>query len=221
MYDLKAALEIEPHNADTLLLLTNCYLISGFVSAGRPLIARLLAVDPLTPVSRCMGAFADALEGNFAAAVEPYRQMCEMDPGNPMARLFYVWILVLNRRTDATGPVLEAFPPEVRETVPGRLAYFLAHALAANARAAHAAVTEEVEAVDTAADVFPRMLAQGYALAGMSERALHWFAIAIDRGFINYPFLAQHDPCFARLRSHPRFQQLLAGVRERWTRFEP
>ena len=56
-------------------------------------------------------------------------------------------------------------------------------------RDAHAAVTEEIEAVATAADVFPRILAQGYALAGMSERALHWLAIAVDRGFINYPFL--------------------------------
>ena len=133
VHDLKAALEIEPNNADTLLLLTNCYLISGKVPAARPLIERLLAVDPLTPVSRCMPAFADVLEGNVAAAIEPYRQMFEMDPGNPMARLFYVWVLVLNRRTDTVGAVLEAFPPEVRDTVPARLAFFLAHALAGNA----------------------------------------------------------------------------------------
>jgi hypothetical protein len=32
-------------------------------------------------------------------------------------------------------------------------------------------VTEEIEAVATAADVFPRIVAQGYALAGMPERA--------------------------------------------------
>ena len=98
--DLKAALEIEPNNADTLLLLINCYLISGKVPTARPLIERALAVDPLTPVTRCMPAFADAMDGNFATTVEPYRQMCEMDPGNPMARLFYVWVLALNHRTD-------------------------------------------------------------------------------------------------------------------------
>ena len=69
--------------------------------------------------------------------------------------------------------------------------------------------------------MFPRIVAQGYALAGMSERALHWLAIAVDRGFINYPFLAQHDPFFERLRSQPRFQQLMETVRDRWERFEP
>ena len=46
-----------------------------------------------------------------------------MDPGNPMARLFYVWTLALNRRTDAVESVLAGFPPEVSETVPARLAF--------------------------------------------------------------------------------------------------
>ena len=219
--DLKAALASEPSNADTLLLLVNCYLISGQVAAARPLIERLLAVDPLTPVSRCMPAFADVMEGNFAAAVEPYRQMHEMDPGNPMARLFYIWVLVLNRHTDTVWSLLKTFPPELRETVPARLAFFLAHALAGNVQEAQAVMTGEIAAVAAAADVFPRFIAQAYALAGMPEQALSWLAIAVDRGFINYPFLAEHDPFFEPLRSQPRFQQLMATVRDRWERFEP
>ncbi len=220
MRDLKQALEIDPNNLDTLLLLINCCLISGKVSAARPLLERLLVIDPLTPLSRCMRAFADAMEGDFAGAVEPYRQMCEMDPGNPMARLFYVWVLVLNRREEPIWDILRTFPPDVRETVPARLAFFLAHAFLGHTEDAQAALTEEIEQVATGADVFPRMMAQGYALAGMSERARHWLAIAVDRGFINYPFLARHDPCLAGLRTHPGFQQLMERVRERWERFE-
>jgi TolB-like protein len=218
--DLKAALAIEPNDADTLLLLTNCYLISGRVAAARPFIERLLAVDPLTPVSRCMRAFADAMDGNFDAAVEPYRQMYEMDPGNPMARLFYVWILVVDGRHQQIGPVLETLPQEVGQTIPARLTSFLAHAAAGEAREAHAAVTAEVEAVAQAADLFPRLVAQGYALAGMPERALRWLAIAVDRGFINYPFLAHHDPCLAKVRGLPRFQELMKVVHDRWSAFQ-
>jgi hypothetical protein len=167
-----------------------------------------------------MPGFVALLEGDFTAAVEPYRQMCEMDPGNPMGRLFYVGVLVLNRRPDTALAVADAFHPEVRDSVPARIARFLARALAGDERYQHVAQTEEIEQLATAADVFPRMIAQGYALAGMSQHAVRWLAVAVGRGFINYPFLAQHDPCFTNVRGLPQFLQLMEVVRDRWTRFE-
>jgi TolB-like protein len=218
--DLKTALDLEPNNADTLLLLSNCYLISGRVSSARPLLSRLLAVDPLTPVSRCMPAWADILEGNFAAAVEPYRQMFEMDRSNPMARLFYAWVLILNHHHEDLSAVVESFPSDVRDTVPARITFFLALSAAGKPREAQAMLTPQIESAAGAADVFPRFLAQGFALAGMTDPALRWLELAVDRGFINYPFLARHDPFFKPLRREPRFKRLLEVVRSRWEAFE-
>jgi thioredoxin-like negative regulator of GroEL len=218
--DLKAALELEPNNPDTLLLLCNCYLVSGRVPAARPLLTRLLAVDPLTPVSRCMPAFADMMEGNLAAAVEPYRQMFEMDRSNPMARLFYAWVLILNARKAAAAAIVQSCPANLRDTVPARITRFLVMAAAGKLREAQAAVTPQIEAAAGATDMFPRLLAQGFALAGMREPALRWLQVAIERGFINHPFLARHDPSFKALRGDARFRELLDIVRVRWERFE-
>lgn len=212
--DLKAAHDIDRNDADTLLLLSNCYLISGATSFARPLIKRLLAVDPLTPMSRCMPAWADVLDGNFAAAVEPYRQMLEMDPTNPMARLFTVWVLILAGRTDEAGAVAARFPPETRDSVPARIALCLVD------RTVPPALLDEMEGMATAPDLFPRFLAQGFALAGMPERALHWLERAVDRGFINHPYLARHDPLLETLRGTRRFAELMEIVRDRWERFE-
>jgi thioredoxin-like negative regulator of GroEL len=180
-----------------------------------------MAVDPLTPVNRCMPGFADIMDGSFASAVEPYRQMFEMDPGNPMARLFYIWVLMLNGRTEPIAALVTSVPAEVRDTVPARLALFLTHALAGNADGVAAALTPDIDAAATATELFPRILAQGYAVAGLPDRALYWLAIAIARGFINYPFLARHDPFLASLRADPRFLQLMDLARGRWERFEP
>jgi non-specific serine/threonine protein kinase len=220
VHDLNRALTVEANNADTLLLLTNCYLISGQVAAARPLIERALPLDPLTPLTRCMPAFADVMEGNRAAAIAPYRQMCEMDPGNPMARLFYVWVLVLNDRLEAAREAAALCPPEVRETIPAQVAAFLVRAGAAAKGHGAAADPPHIDLAATASDVFPRMLAQGFALAGMPDEALRCLRVAVDRGFINYPFLEQHDPFLESIRPLPAFQQLMAVVRDRWERFE-
>jgi TolB-like protein/thioredoxin-like negative regulator of GroEL len=219
--DLKSALALEPNDPDTLLLLSNCYLISGRVPAARPLLDRLISVDPLTPLTRCMPAYAALLEGDLEGAIGPYREMFEMDPGNPMARLFYVWVLLLNRRMDAAAPILESFPPEVRDTVPARIAAFLAAAISDRGRDGRLPpITPDMEAAANATDVFARLLAEAYALAGLSAQSIHWIEVAIERGFINHPFLARWDPFLEGLRNEPRFVALMEVVRKRWMRFE-
>ncbi len=81
-------------------------------------------------------------------------------------------------------------------------------------------LTPEIEAVARATDVFPRFLAEGFALVGERESAIQWLKAAIDGGFINYPFLARHDPAFEALRSDSAFKALLETAMHRWERFE-
>lgn len=220
VHHLKAAREIDPANADTLGLLSNCYLISGQVAAARPLIARLLSIDPLTPLTRCMPGWADVLEGDFDRALAPYRQMFDMDPGNPMARLFYVWVLALNGRVGEVDEVVATFPGPLHDTIAARVTFFLARALAGDRNGALAVLTPDMETAAYATDLFPRFLAQGYALCGAPDRAIDSLQRAVDRGFINYPFLARHDPFLRSLDGHPRFGDLLEEVRARWEAFE-
>ncbi len=216
---LQVALDLEPNNADTLLLLCNCYVVSGRVALARPLLARLLRVDPLTPLTRCMPAYADIMEGNLAAAVAPYRQMFEMDRSNPMGRLFYVWVLIMNGRRDDARAIAEDCPRDVSDSVAGEMMRFLTAAAAQRLGAAQARVSARLRAAAAATDVFPRLLAQGFALAGQPGKAVDWLEAAVARGFINYPYLARHDPILAALRAEPRFQRLLGQVRARWQRF--
>ena len=218
--DLRLALDLEPNNADTLLLLSNCYLISGRVAAARPLIERLVSIDPLNPVTRCMPGWADLADGNLAAAIEPYRQMLELDPASPMARLFLIWVLLLNGRRDETLSLVAELPADAAQTVPGRIALFLRAALAAATGDTLPTIDGDVEIAARESDVFARTLAAAYAIAGVSEKAIHWLEVAVDRGFINYPFLAKSDPTLEGLRGEEGFRRLMSQVHERWERFE-
>ncbi len=216
---LKTALGKEPGDPDTVSLLANCYLISGRVTEARPLIAKLVAIDPLTPLSRCMPGWADALEGDFESAVGPYRQMFTMDPGNPMARLFFVYALAWAGRTDEARAVAAELPEAMQSSPPGQIIGLFADALAG--RPVMPAPSADTAALARATDVFPRFLAQAYALAGAAEEAVAWASVAVDRGFINYPFLARHDPFLATLVGNAAYDQLLERARVRWQSFRP
>jgi len=217
--DLKAALAAQS-DSDTLLLLCNCYLISGRVAEARPLIRRLGELDPLTPLTRCMPAFADLLEGELAAAVAPYRQMFVMDCGNPLARLFYAWVLIMNGRVAAAARLARACSPEVRATPPGWILDFLVAAARGRLTPRAARLPSAVRRAGRGSEMYGRFLAQGFALAGRPREALRWLRLAVGRGFINYPFLARHDPTLAALRGERAWAALLGEVRRRWEAFE-
>ena len=129
-------------------------------------------------------------------------------------------LLALNGRVETVHEVAGSFPASLQHTAAARVTLFLARALAGDRHAALAALTPEIESARYATDVFPRFLAQGYALSGMPDRAIDWLERAVERGFINYPFLARHDPFLRSLEGHPRFGELLTVVRARWETFE-
>jgi non-specific serine/threonine protein kinase len=52
------------------------------------------------------------------------------------------------------------------------------------------------------------------------DEAISWVENAIKRGFLNYPFLAQHDPTLEPLRGIDRFQSLMQEVKHKWEAFE-
>ena len=137
-----------------------------------------------------------------------------------MSRLFYVWVLLINGRLEDIPAIVASFPVEVRETVPARLAFFLVASLADRDGVSLQAPGKHVEAAAGVSDVFARMLAGAYARAGDTDNAMRWLEVAVDRGFINHPFLTRVDPSLDNLRGEPRFQQLMEVVRERWERFE-
>ena len=75
-----------------------------------------------------MPAFADVMQGKLGAAVAPYRQMFEMDRSNPVGRLFYVWVLILNGRRAEAQRIVAGCPRKLRASVAGQLMRFLAAA---------------------------------------------------------------------------------------------
>ena len=63
-------------------------------------------------------------------------------------------------------------------------------------------------------------MADYYALINEKEEAFKWLEHAINRGFINYPFLNEYDPFLENIRGEERFKKLMERVKYEWENFE-
>jgi non-specific serine/threonine protein kinase len=69
-------------------------------------------------------------------------------------------------------------------------------------------------------EVLPIWVAESYALLGETSAAIEWIENAVNWGFINYPFLTEHDPFLASIRGEERFKKLMERVKYEWEHFE-
>lgn len=81
-------------------------------------------------------------------------------------------------------------------------------------------LTVTPEFIETAKwhDVYSLFVAQCHALVDEHAEALDWLDHAVEHGFINYPFLAEHDPFLEAIRGEPRFEQILTNAKSHWSR---
>ena len=218
--DLNAASQADINDVDSMNLLVNCYLISGRVALARPLIPRVLRLDPLLPVARCLPGWADSLEGKFDEAVGPYQAMYDMDPGNPVGRLFLVWALASAGRDEEAIAIADGYSEEAAHSLPGQVARLFAKGLRGERVDGDGGLSVDAEAAANTSDVIPRLLSQAYALCGQTGLSIVWLGRAVERGFINYPYLAHHDTLLAPVREEPGFKAILRDVEQRWQRFD-
>jgi hypothetical protein len=112
--------------------------------------------------------------------------------------------------------VLQRVASDLEGNVNGEWAEFCRNALSHGSSGTMAHVTPTLEAAASRVEFFALIMGEANALIGRSDDAIKWTRTAVDRGFINYPFLAQHSQFLNPIRDDSRFQQLLVELRPRW-----
>jgi non-specific serine/threonine protein kinase len=203
-------------DTDTLALLGACYGYIGRPQAGLPIVERLIQLDPLTPMYQSMPGYVWMMAGSFDKAIRPFAHSYRLDPGNPIVALSYGQCLALDERVDEALRVFDDLNRRSSGGFMARLGQIYAHALRKETDQALSWMTPELESI-ASWDLFHSWnLAQCHALLGNQDRALDWIERSVTRGMLNYPLLVSLDPFLASIRDAPRFQALMAGVRQEW-----
>jgi tetratricopeptide (TPR) repeat protein len=220
VHHLKRAIVADPNNADALAWLMLTYAQVGRPGAARPLIERLLQVDPLTTTIRGMSGWLALMEGRYEEALKTIRTRYETEPIS-VHGIAYALALVYNGQVSEavsmTDHVLRTTPKNFYD----RLLLFLLYCLQGKKSDALECVTEEVKGTARRDPEYSWEIAIGYAMIGEADQAFDWLDNAVDRGFINYPFLSEHDRFLDSMREQDRFKHLMARVKREWESFAP
>jgi len=218
---LKQALAIFPDDPNVLFWLTAGYGTNwGKPKEARQTYNRLNKVDPFNPFYYCGYVIDVMAEGRFDLSVEYLTKWIHREPQNPVGLFFSAQFLAYcNHFKEASALVSKNARLDMKDLFT-KLSLFVKYAIEGDKKRIKELLT--VDFVKTARrDCQNSYFVSGlFALSGMKDEAFDWLENAVDRGFINYPFISEFDPFLKDIRSEPRFKKLMERVKHEWENFE-
>ncbi len=193
------------------------YVMAGQNQRAEEVSQRLLASDPLGPNTHLLLGVRHWFVGRPEEAPPHLRRGLDLDPQNRILRWCAGYTEAL--LGDVLGAAVHA--AWLRENAPN-LPYTvqlcsLLEALEGRSDEARELLEKlEVSPLD-AHNTFH--LAESFAMAGETDRALDLLERAVDVGFYPYPFLAEYCPFMAPLRGTEAFEKILAAAFDRFDSF--
>jgi len=217
---LKRAFEINPNDHSTLTWLGFCLAECGKPLAAEPIVRKLLEIDPLSAMSQFSLGWLHIMAGQFDLALEPFHKAHQMDPGGPLYRFKYAQVLALNHRLNEAYSFIDLIAKDTPQNVFAWLGLFFKYALKGDKTEALQSVTQELKSSARWDETWSFYMAKCYALIDEKEEALDWIENAINRGFINHPYLNEYDQFLENIRGEKRFKKLMKKVKYQWENFE-
>jgi len=214
---LVRALSLRPGDSDAMLWLANAYHIVGRNRDALELAGHMVTSDPLNPMSYVMESAALLAEGRTDRAVEAARTAYRLGPDSPQTFFMLAWVLAHTGHGSELDRLVEG--SAVGDAGPARLAWLLRACLARREAETRSLITAEFEATCRRDPQWSLFLADCLAALGSHDQAMDWLENAVDRGYVNYPFLAERDPLLAGLRGSDRFERLMERCKASWERF--
>ena len=221
---LEQALERDPNHSNTLLFLGILYAHQiGKTFLGRPLIARLIEIDPLTPLSLIALGVLQWMEGRLDEALETFHKVTKLQPDAPFQNMWIAHIWARQKRYSELAALAEQLVQRGWEDVGTELCLFYEAGVNGGATTGPRALSEDTKTFCWKDPDLAWLVADAYALHGDKDEALRWLERTVERDWINYP-LWKNDPLLESVRGEKRFQRLMEEVKHKWdsfVRFDP
>jgi serine/threonine protein kinase/Flp pilus assembly protein TadD len=216
----KRAVSLDPNDPEGLRALVHSYGFVGRTEAARPLLDKVLELDPISLRTSLVTVIFNWMDGRFDLAVAPARRAYEMEPDNVGYQFAYGMALAYAQRFDEAHAVFDRIPARDPGHFYTKGCLFIQNALRGKREEALAVMDKSAIATSRRDLHYSLILADGYALLNEKAEAIGWLEHAADLGLINYPLFAEYNPFLKNLRGDERFEELMKRVKHLWETFE-
>ena len=217
---LQRAHSIKPEDPEIMTVLVWGNVLVGRMNAAMSLNNRSIKIDPINPINYAMKGLIHFFQGQFNLAQEPLLEMYKMVPESSMWKFWKSLVLLYNDRPKETLDFIKESIKEPGQDALVQLVIFLKYVLKGDKSKLPALLTPEFIKAAQKDCQFSWHMATFYSYQDDKDQSLDWLENAVDRGFINFPFLSEHDKLLDNIRGEPRFKKLMERVKHEWENFE-
>jgi len=218
----KEALAIDPNSTDALNGLAILYSeYAGRVNASLPLMERRHIILPFDSLNWLFHQALVRLDaGEFRQALGPFREAYERGYKDPAVGFYYAMTAAYCDSFDEANTVIDELVKANPTSSLVNLLQALQLAFQKDKAGALRELTPDVQRTCRRDGGWSYHVGALLALAGAKDEALDWLENAVNRGFINYPFM-EKDTFLNSIRGEEQFKKLMERVKYEWEHFEP
>jgi lipoprotein NlpI len=217
---LQRAHSIKPEDPEIMVWLSWGYVLVGRTNAAMSLTDRCIKIDPINPMNYAIKGLIHLFQGRFEFALKPILDMHTVVPESSMWQSWYSIVLLYNDHPKESYEFINECVKEPGQDCIAQMAIFLKYILKGDKNKLFQLLTPEFIKSAKGDCQYSWHMATFYSYLGDKGQSLEWLENAVDKGFINYPFLNEHDKLLNNIRSESRFKKLMERVKYEWENFE-
>jgi TolB-like protein len=212
---LDKILHTNPHDFDAMMWKGIIYMMWGKKDECELIGSKMYQLDPLNAVCHALRGGVDFYTGNFDTAIAPMLRAHEIEPENSIFQMFIPFCYAYNQEfPQAISFIENKMNPDTKGFI-----------LEAGLMLKSALLKQQDKVIDWIAEIpknvhkdpqYSHFVGSLCAFAGLNDEAIHWLENAINSGFYNYPFLAEHEFAYKHLRNDRRYLELLQEAKREW-----
>jgi tetratricopeptide (TPR) repeat protein len=218
---LKKAYSINPNDIMALTGVIVYYVQEiGKFSEASKLNEKLNQIDPFDFTTKWLNGGIHFYNGDYENALSGWRPLYELHSASPIVQFYYASAMVYLDQRESACSIIEQGVRTNPNNAFTKLGLLLKSAVMNDKDEAYIVMTPEFRETCNRDCTFSHHLAGIFSLLNEKDEALFWLENAFERGFINWPLLAEKDYWLENIRDEERFKKIMDSVKFEWKNFD-